>query len=117
MAMNGRVDFPKKKLAHQWPGSALGRPERNKGGSGCCNASGVLSLSTLPPPQDVNFALMLDGSALTRGVGHGVPGVLCTSAGAVAGRGAQASWGGEAGQPQGPGPQLWAGPARVYLRR
>lgn len=25
-AMNGRVDFPKKKLAHQWPESALGRP-------------------------------------------------------------------------------------------
>ena len=26
MAMNGRVDFPKKELAHQCPGSALGRP-------------------------------------------------------------------------------------------
>ena len=26
VAMNGRVDFPKKKLAHQCPGSALGRP-------------------------------------------------------------------------------------------
>lgn len=26
VAMNGTVDFPKKKLAHQWPGSALGRP-------------------------------------------------------------------------------------------
>ena len=26
VAMNGRVDFPKKKLVHQWPGSALGRP-------------------------------------------------------------------------------------------
>ena len=25
VAMNGRVDFPKKKLAHQCPGSALGR--------------------------------------------------------------------------------------------
>lgn len=25
VAMNGRVDFPKKKLAHQWPESALGR--------------------------------------------------------------------------------------------
>lgn len=51
----------------------------------------VLSLSTLPPPQDVNFVLKPAGSALTRGVGHGVPGVLCTSAGAAAGRGAQAS--------------------------
>lgn len=30
MAMNGRVDFPKKKLAHQWPGSALGRPEEQR---------------------------------------------------------------------------------------
>ena len=26
VAMNGRVDFPKRKLAHQCPGSALGRP-------------------------------------------------------------------------------------------
>ena len=26
VAMNGRVDFPKKKLAHQCPRSALGRP-------------------------------------------------------------------------------------------
>lgn len=26
VAMNGSVDFPKKKLAHQCPGSALGRP-------------------------------------------------------------------------------------------
>lgn len=26
VVMNGRVDFPKKKLAHQWPESALGRP-------------------------------------------------------------------------------------------
>lgn len=26
VVMNGSVDFPKKKLAHQWPGSALGRP-------------------------------------------------------------------------------------------
>lgn len=50
VVMNGRVDFPKKRLAHQWPGSALGRPERSKGGSGCCHPSGVLSLSTLPPP-------------------------------------------------------------------
>lgn len=24
--MNGTVDFPKKKLVHQWPGLALGRP-------------------------------------------------------------------------------------------
>lgn len=108
VVMNGRVDFPKKRLAHQWPGSALGRPERSKGGSGCCHPSGVLSLSTLPPPppQDVNFALMLAGSALTRGVGHGVPRELCTSAGAAAGRGAQASWGREAGQPQGSSPAL-----------
>lgn len=67
----------------------------------------TLSLSTFLPPQDVNFALTLAGSALTRGVGHGVPGVLCTSAGTVVGRGgAQASWGGEAGQPQGTGSAL-----------
>lgn len=26
VVMNGRVGFPKKKLVHQWPGSALGRP-------------------------------------------------------------------------------------------
>lgn len=54
----------------------------------------------------MNSALPLAGSALTRGLGHGVPRVLGTSAGAAAGRGAQASWEGEAGQPQGPGPAL-----------
>lgn len=34
VAMNGRVDFPKKKLAHQCPGSALGSPGRSKVESG-----------------------------------------------------------------------------------
>lgn len=54
----------------------------------------------------MNSALLLAGSALTRGVGHGVTRVLGTSTGATAGRGAQASWEGEAGQPQGLGPAL-----------
>ena len=42
VAMNGRVDFPKKKLAHQCPGSALGRPERSKAKSrSCCHSLGI----------------------------------------------------------------------------
>lgn len=50
---------------HEWEG---GFPEKEAG----------------PPVARVSFGK-------TRGVGHGVPRVLCTSAGAVAGRGAQTS--------------------------
>lgn len=110
MAMNGRVDFPKKKLAHQWPGSALGRPEE-QGGSRWGPVPLHAPHSPIPNPphsriRTFNSALLLVDSELTRGVGYGVPRVLGTSAGAVAGRGAQASWEGEAGQPQGLGPAL-----------
>ena len=51
VAMNGRVDFPKKKLAHQCPGSALGRPKRSKAKSGCCCHSLGIDLGTEGSPH------------------------------------------------------------------
>ena len=51
VAMNGRVDFPKKKLAHQCPGSALGRPKRSKAQSGCCCHSLGIDLGTEGSPH------------------------------------------------------------------
>lgn len=94
-----------------WPTSGQGRPwvdlrGAKEGQDVVIPVGSCPSPHSPPTPQDVNFALMLAGSALTRGVGHGVPRELCTSAGAAAGRGAQASWGGEAGQPQGSSPAL-----------
>lgn len=43
------------------------------------------------PEKEAGPPVARVGLGETRGLGHGVPGVLCTSAGAVAGRGAQAS--------------------------
>lgn len=87
VAMSGSVGFPKKKLAHQCPGSALGRPERSRVRSGCCS----------PLPQQ-SPGTKGSRTALTRGVGDGFSGALGTAAGAVTGSGAQAAWRGRPGQ-------------------
>lgn len=103
VAMNGRVDFPKKKLAHQCPGSALGRPKRSEAKSECCSLPGH-------GPGDRG------DTALTRVVGNGFPRVLGTSAGAVTGSGAQAAWREEAhSAPRGTGPPVH--PAKRWLHQ